>query len=122
MPPISEWWQFVRTRPFDEDWGALGLDDEEMARLELELVNDPYCGDVIPGTGGLRKLRFAREGVGKSRSVRICYAFFEVHGIVLLTLVYGKSDKKNLTASEKKSFKQLLDRFRKLLEGKEGSK
>ena len=65
-PPISEWWKFVRTSGFDEDWADLGLGDEDLARLEVAIVNDPAAGDVIAGTGGLRKLRFARDGAGKS--------------------------------------------------------
>jgi hypothetical protein len=116
MPPISEWWLFIRTDTFDADWVAEGLDDEDMARLESALVEDPLAGDVIAGTGGLRKLRFARKGVGKSGSNRVCYAFFPDHGIILLPLVYGKSAKKDLTPAEKSRFKQLLEHFRAALD------
>jgi hypothetical protein len=116
MPPIDEWWQFVRTDTFDEDWADNGLDDEDMARLENVLVHDPKAGDVIAGTGGLRKLRFAREGEGKSGSLRVCYAFFPDHGIVLLPLVYGKTEKKDLTPAEKAYIKHLLEQFREQLD------
>jgi hypothetical protein len=71
---------------------------------------------VIAGTGGLRKLRFARPGEGKSGSLRVCYALFLDHGIVLIPLVYTKAAKLDLTAAEKKYFKHLLDRFRNALE------
>src|SRR5262245_35324831 len=101
MPPINEWWLFIRTDTFDEDWEENGLGDEDMARLENVLVNGPQAGDVIAGTSGLRKLRFAREGEGKSGSLRVCYAFFPDHGIILLPLVYGKTVKKDLMPAEK---------------------
>jgi hypothetical protein len=116
MPPISEWWKFVRSAAFDEDWGNLGLDDKDLARLELALVTDPSAGDVIAGTGGLRKLRFARPGEGKSGSCRVCYAFFVDHGIVLLVFIYGKSAKTDLTPKEKAYVKQLLDGYRAALD------
>ena len=65
MNSIEEWPSFLHTRKFDADWEELGLDDEDMARLQNVLVADPEAGDVIAGTGGLRKVRFARPGEGK---------------------------------------------------------
>ena len=116
MPPISEWWLFIRTGTFEEDWVEQGLTDEDTARLERVLVEDPHAGDVIAGTGGLRKLRFARAGEGKSGGLRVCYAFFPIHGIILLPLVYGKTAKKDLTRAEKKYFKHLLEQFEEALD------
>jgi hypothetical protein len=52
MPPVGEWWQFVHTRVFDEEWEALGLGDADLARLQADLVADPLGGAVIAGTGG----------------------------------------------------------------------
>jgi hypothetical protein len=111
MPPVGEWWQFVHTRVFDEEWEALGLGDADLARLQADLVADPLGGAVIAGTGGLRKARFAREGEGKSGSLRVCYAFFPDPGVILLVIVYGKSAKADLTPAEKKSIKKLLSEF-----------
>lgn len=115
MPPIGEWWHFIRTETFEEDWAGQGLTDEDLTRLENALVEDPQAGDVIAGTGGLRKLRFAPPGQGKSGGVRVCYAFFPEHGVVLLPLVYGKTSKKDLTPAEKTYFKYLLEQFREAL-------
>jgi hypothetical protein len=116
MPPISEWWKFVRTSGFDADWADLGLGDEDLARLEEAIVNDPDAGDVIAGTGGLRKLRFAREGAGKSGGLRVCYALLPNYGVVLLPLVFDKTGKKDLTPQDKKYFKHLLEEFRASLD------
>jgi len=115
MNPIDEWPSFVHTRTFDTDWAELGLGDEDLARLQNALVADPESGDVIPNTGGLRKLRFARPDEGKSGGLRVCYALVPDHGIVLLAAVYGKTTKVNLTADEKKTFKRFLDRFKAAL-------
>lgn len=112
MNPIEEWPSFVHTQTFDDDWTELGFSDEDLARLQNVIVADPEAGDVISNTGGLRKLRFARPGEGKSGSLRVCYALIPGYGIVLLAAVYGKTTKANLTADEKKAFKQLLNRFK----------
>ncbi len=116
MPRIDEFPDFLSTKEFNEDWADNGMDDKDRARLELVLVLDPLAGDVISGTGGLRKLRFAREGQGKSGSLRVCYALFPDHGKVFLLLVYGKTEKKDLTPDEKAYFKHLLEQFRELLD------
>jgi hypothetical protein len=116
MPRIDEFWRFDVTKQFAEDWLENGMDDKDMARLEKVLVHDPHAGDVIPGTGGLRKLRFAREGQGKSGGLRVCYVFIPEHGRVLLTLVYGKTEKKDLTRAEKTYFKFLLEQYRERLD------
>ena len=51
-----------------------------MKSLQEELTVNPSKGDVIQGTGGLRKIRFAFENRGKSGSVRVCYVDFVVYG------------------------------------------
>jgi hypothetical protein len=72
MPPIEDWLSFLHTKKFDADWADLGLSDGDLARLQNALIADPTAGDVIAGTGGLRKSRFARAGEGKSGSLRVC--------------------------------------------------
>lgn len=112
MNPIEEWPSFVHTRSFDNDWEELGLDDEDLARLQNAIVANPEAGAVVAGAGGLRKLRFARPGEGKSGSVRVCYANIPNHGIVILALVYGKAVKGDLNPHEKRFFRDLLDQYK----------
>lgn len=114
MNPIEEWPSFVHGGAFDEDWESLGLGDGDLARLQHALVADPEAGTVIPGTGGLRKLRFAPPGAGKSGGLRVCYALIPGRGIVLLMAAYGKTTKANLTAAEKRFFKHLLDQYKRV--------
>ena len=77
-----------------------------MSAKEVEAVIDlvavePLSGDLIQGTGGLRKLRFAVEGKGKSGSVRIIYYYYHESIPVFLITVFAKKEKGNLTKAER---------------------
>ena len=65
---------------------------------------------VISGTGGMRKIRFASSGSsqGKRSAFRVCYCLFPDHGIVLLTTVYGKNEKADLTAKDRAAIGQVI--------------
>lgn len=52
---------------FDKQWRAMGLDDNDLQALQIELLKDPQIGSVIKGTGKLRKMRFAFPNRGKKR-------------------------------------------------------
>lgn len=111
MPPMDEYPTFIRTQPFEEDWSGIGLDDADLARLEQLLVANPHAGAVIPGAGGLRKVRFALKGRGKSGGVRVCYAHFGRHFVFVLVTAYGKSQKSDLKAAEKREIARLLGEY-----------
>ena len=66
----------------------------------MEIMANPAAGAVIPRADGLRKIRFARRGAGKSGGVRVCYANIGGHGIVLLACVYAKGRQADLTAAQ----------------------
>jgi hypothetical protein len=63
---------FIKTPTFTADVKAF-LSDEDDAALQLHLVNQPDAGDVIAGTGGLRKVRWATAGCGKRGGTRVIY-------------------------------------------------
>ena len=67
------------------------LGDEEYSRVQVALRRNQKLGILIPGSGGLRKLRWGRKGTGKRGGVRIIYAVRTTDEIWLLT-IYGKSD------------------------------
>ena len=75
---------FIQTSEFVKNWQALGFTDNDLRRLELELLKKPNAGAVMQGTGGLRKMRFAFEGTGKSGSARVCYVDFVIHETIYL--------------------------------------
>lgn len=61
----------------------------------------PDAGDLIPETGGVRKLRWARDGMGKRGGVRMIYYFHDGTMPIYLLAIYGKNEKANLSAAEK---------------------
>ena len=106
---------FLCSKTFDADWLAAGLDDVDLKRLQANLGTDPMAGDVMPGTDGLRKIRFARPGKGKSGGVRVCYAYFPAFGVIHLYIVFKKNEKANLTQSERNAVAVALANLNRLL-------
>lgn len=86
------------------------LGDEDYRSLQQELAANPELGDVMQGTGGFRKFRWAdpRRGKGRRGGLRIIYYYFESdHQIWFLTL-YDKDESSNLTAKERKALKAAI--------------
>lgn len=81
--------------------------DEQDAVVDL-IAYEPTRGDVIPGTGGLRKLRIAVGGSGKRGGARVIYYFYNEDFPVLLLALYAKNEKSDLSAREKKGFTSLV--------------
>ena len=77
-----------------------------MALLEY-LAARPRAGDLIPGTGGVRKLRWARGGRGKSAGVRAIYYFHSDAMPLYLLTVFGKNERADLTAAERNELARL---------------
>lgn len=99
---------FVELPIFRSRWKDMGLDDDDLKRLQEELLADPKVGAVMRGTGGVRKMRFAFEQKGKSGSVRVIYVDFEVYEKIFLITAYPKNEKDNLTDSERNEIKQMI--------------
>jgi hypothetical protein len=100
--------EFVTTKVFDRQWADLGLTDEDLISLEKTLLDDPKQAPVIQGTGGVRKIRFALRGKGKSGGIRVLYIDLENVRIIYLLLAYPKSEKADLTEDEKRAVKDLV--------------
>lgn len=75
---------FIQTSMFEKQWDALELTDEDLCRLEYEIMKEPQTGTVVPGTGRLRKRRFAIGNKGKRGSARVCYVDFVVLDTIYL--------------------------------------
>lgn len=99
---------FVELPIFRSRWKDMGLDDDDLKRLQEELLADPKVGAVMHGTGGVRKMRFAFEQRGKSGSVRVIYVDFEVYEKIFLITAYPKNEKDNLSDSERNEIKQMI--------------
>jgi len=88
------------------------LDDEAFLRLQRLLMLNPVAGVVIPGTGGLRKLRFGdeRRGKGKRGGLRVIYYWRDVGSQFRLFTVFDKDEMSDLTATERKTLKEMIKR------------
>ena len=91
---------------------AATLNQSEADAVESALLKNPEAGDVIPSTGGMRKLRVAAKGKGKRGGARTIYFLRIEHGRIYLCDMLDKSDTENLTPSDKASLKQLADQIR----------
>lgn len=101
---------FFELPQFTKRWEKLGFDDEDdLLALQLLIMTGPkVVGDVIEGTVGLRKMRFGRGDAGKSGGVRVLYVYFEEFGIVLLCLVYAKSEISSISDEVKKRLNGII--------------
>jgi hypothetical protein len=88
------------------------LDDELFRSFQLELLKNPEAGDLVEGTGGLRKVRFSdqRRGKGKRSGLRGIYYWWSGFDQFWLFTVYSKNEQDDLTPAQKKLFRQTLDR------------
>ncbi len=75
--------------------------------LAAYLVDHPDAGDVVPGSGGVRKLRWAAKGKGKRSGARIIYLYVVIAASVYLIRCYAKNVKTDLTADEKRQLRQI---------------
>jgi hypothetical protein len=101
--------EFVEAPPFTR-WLPTYLTDGEYRKLQACLTADPEAGDVVPGTGGFRKLRWAdaRRGKGKRGGLRVVYYYLASDDQIWLMTLYGKDEAADLTAEEKKLLKAAL--------------
>jgi hypothetical protein len=82
--------------------------DDEYKELQSFLVQHPKSGDLIVGSGGLRKLRWEHKNKGKSGGIRNIYYHYENENTIFMIYVYEKSKKDNLTKKEIELLKQAL--------------
>jgi len=114
--------EFVIMPEFDRQWQKLGLNDDELRQLQETLLRNPKAGAVIRGTKGLRKIRIAFEGKGKSGSGRVAYVDFTVHETIYLITAYPKNVKDNLTKAERNAIAKVIVRLEQGLKEQENTK
>lgn len=87
------------------------LDEDGYRDLQSRLAAAPESGDLIPGTGGFRKVRWAdkRRGKGRRGGLRVIYYYFEEEQQIWLMTLYGKDEAADLTAMEKKTLRAAID-------------
>ena len=108
---------FVQTRSFSADIDDLishkKLSKEDYEAFEKRLMENPEEGDVIPGTGGLRKTRLKSATKGKSGGFRVCYLDCKETAKIFLILIYGKNEMENISQKDKGVLKSLVETIKR---------
>ncbi len=87
--------------------------EKELSAIVFYLSSHPKAGEIIVGTGGIRKLRWAISGKGKRGGVRIIYYYHNVEIPLVLLTVFSKNEKANLNMAERNELKTLVKQYSK---------
>jgi len=99
---------FIETRLFTS-LAERYLPDHALHRLQIELIRNPLAGPVIPGTGGVRKLRWPRSGSGKRSGLRIVYYVKPGDNVIWLLTLYPKSQKARIAANVLRQIREEIE-------------
>ena len=88
---------FIETKLFSRLAQDL-LPDDELAKLRSFLMDNPEAGDVVRGSGGVRKLRWGTRGRGKRGGLRVIYYAKTAQGLIYMLTIYPKSETENIPA------------------------
>jgi hypothetical protein len=100
--------EFIMLPEFEKQWAKLGLNDGYLKTCQEFLCAQPEYGDIIEGTGGLRKIRWRLPGTGKSSGVRVLYVDFAAYEKTYLVTAFKKSRKVSLSQQEKHLIKRTI--------------
>ena len=100
--------QIIETSIFTRQIDKL-VDEDEYGLLQIDLYHRPKTGAVIPGSGGIRKMRWGFGSEGKRGGLRIIYYFIDEDDVVYLLLAYKKSKQEDLTPDQLKKLKKLVE-------------
>ena len=86
------------------------MNDESYRALQRTLLENPELGDVMPGTGGFRKIRWedSRRGKGKRGGLRVIYYYLTTNHQIWFFTLYSKDEATDLTSGEKKALKKAI--------------
>ena len=98
----------VETILFQRQW-PMYWTEEELATFATYIAKYPDAGDVVPDSGGIRKLRWGRAGSGKSGGVRVIYFMRTMAQEVVLLTLYAKSKTDNITGAKLKEIRRALE-------------
>ena len=107
--------KIVYTTVYERNVGSV-LSASAREAAEDQIASDPTRHPVIPGTGGIRKARVARTGMGKRGGARIVFYYWQVESTIFMLTAYAKSAKEDLSTAEKKQLRALVA----ALKGEEG--
>ncbi len=99
--------EFIETPLFEKSKQGI-FDDDELQKLQLELLESPDKGDLIPKGKGLRKIRWSASGRGKRGGARVIYYWINDESVIFLLLAYKKNKQENLTSQQMKILTDLI--------------
>jgi hypothetical protein len=98
----------VETLLFQKQW-PLYWTEEERGEFAAYIAESPDAGDLVPGSGGIRKVRWRRAGSGKSGGVRVIYFIRIAEEEVVLLTLYAKAKTDNITSAKLKEIRRALE-------------
>lgn len=101
--------QFIESPVFSQQIDDL-LSPEDQRQLQLHLLQHPDQGDLIKGSGGLRKLRWAGSGRGKRGGIRVIYYLWRGDTAFMLT-AYSKNQQTDLTSAQLRALRELMEAY-----------
>jgi hypothetical protein len=93
--------EVVETQPFQRQAEKIWDEEERMALID-HVARNPENGIIVPGTGGVRKMRWGRAGSGKRGGARVIYFYFHEEAPLYLLLAYAKARAEDMSSEEKR--------------------
>jgi mRNA-degrading endonuclease RelE of RelBE toxin-antitoxin system len=86
------------------------LSDKEYRLCQIKLLEDPGAGNIIKGSGGIRKIRWSGSGRGKRGGSRILYYWYNTQGVLLMLFIFKKNESDDLTKSQLNDLETIVER------------
>jgi len=99
---------FVESSIFEKYYSKY-LNDEEYLKFQSALLVNPYQGDIIQGTGGIRKIRVGIKGKGKRAGGRVIYYYLDKKSRFYLLTIYAKNEMEDLSSDQKRQLKDFVE-------------
>lgn len=110
--------RFVESSGFSADRARLErareVSHDDLVALEQSILADPQAGDLVPGTGGLRKIRLGQRALGRGKrgGVRVYYLDLPRRSVTHLLAIFGKREKSDLTPVERRNVAKLVKQLK----------
>lgn len=113
--------EIIATKHFAKDIDGLikkrHIGQDDFDDFKKELAEDPHKGDLLVGSGGVRKIRLKSFSRGKSGGFRVCYYYLALKERIYLLLIFAKNEQENLKLDEKKILKDLVNKLKEVNNG-----